>query len=366
MTRAYTCYENPGSRQWNIQVPGAGRTSFLYSLTIRPTVVTGSQPVPGTTDEEYEAAVQALRTYLGVPIGKLTDISQFATSPFGDLGSVESISFQRVSESDHVYESVVSWGTSFPNEYNPTDASTMQFVDSGTSSINYSSRQATRMTERYKLTALPSTADQVAAGDTYYNGSYLITSLDASGGLIAGVEALDIASSKPVKRPIKQVEIEITEPWNKKIQISPAGGAVNVGAWPDVTLFQSAYVDTRNNVSFLGCPIGTLVYKGCSASAAGAHSYHLTHRFIYDEDQHFNQLVLHNQWGLSNIATVDNAGGSGLKVQVNNKVFWVVDYPLGVSGASDDWNNYLFVNAATTEMAFNMQIPAAGSGPISR
>tara|TARA_R110001592_G_scaffold48004_1_gene151598 strand:- start:1252 stop:2241 length:990 start_codon:yes stop_codon:yes gene_type:complete len=329
-------------------------------------VVSGSQPVPGTTDEEYEAAVLALRTFLGVPIGKLTDISQFATSPFGDLGSVESISFQRVSDSDHVYESVVAWGTSFPNEYSPVDASTMQFVDSGVSSINYSSRQATRMADRYKLTDLPTTSEQIAAADSYYNGSYLITSIDASGVEIPAVESLDIASSRPQKRPIKQVEIEITEPWNKKISINPTGGAVNVGAWPDVTLFQSAYVDTRNNVEFLGCPIGTLLYKGASASSSGAHSYQLSHRFIYDEDQHFNQTVLHNQWGLSNIAVISNAGGSGLSVQVNNKVFWVVDYPLGVSGSSNDWTDFAWVNAATLQMSSNMQTPAAGSGPISR
>ena len=358
MTRAYTCYENPGSRQWTIQVPGAGRTQFSYLLTIRP-----SSGTEGTTDEEYEAAVGALRTFLGVPIGKLTDISQFAQSPFGDLGAVESISFQRVSDSDHVYESSVTWGTSFPNEFTGTGT---EFVDSGVSSIRYMSRQATRMADRYKLTSLPTTSEQISAADTYYNGSYLITSQDASGSLDPLVQNLDIASSKPVKRPIKQVEIEVVEPWNKKIQINPTGGTVNVGAWPDVTLFQSAFVNTRNNAAFLGCPIGTLLYKGASASASGPHSYELTHRFVYDEDQHFNQLVLHNEWGLSNIARVANAGGSGIDVQVNNKVFWVVDYPLGASSSSNDWADFGWVNAATSQMSGNMQVPAANSGPISR
>tara|TARA_R100000655_G_scaffold35468_3_gene69004 strand:- start:1452 stop:2438 length:987 start_codon:yes stop_codon:yes gene_type:complete len=327
-------------------------------LTIRP-----SSGTEGTTDQEYEAAVSALRTYLGVPIGKLTDISQFSQSPFGDLGSVESVTFQRVSDSDHVYESTVTWGTSFPNEYT---GSGIEFVDSGVSSITYASRQATRMSDRYKITALPTSAEQATAGTTYYNSSYLISAQDASGALDPTVENLDIASSKPLKRPIRQVEIEISEPWNKKISISPTAGAVNVGAWPDVATYETNYVNTRNNVAFLGCPIGTLLYLGASASPSGQHSYVLSHRFVFDEDQHFNQVVLHNQWGLSNIAVVANAGGSGISVQVNNKVFWVNDYPVGASANSNDWTNLAFINPATTLMASNINVPTSGTGPISR
>ena len=360
MARTYTVYENPGSRQWQIQAPGAGRTSFTYQLVIRP--ASGTE---GTTDEEYEAAVAALRTYLGVPIGKLTDISQFSQSPFGDLGAVDSISFQRVSDSDHVYESTVSWGSAFPNEYTNVSGS-IEFIDTGVSSITFNSRQATRMMDIYKITDLPTTAEQTAAGTTFYNSSYIIQTIDASGSEVAGVESLDIAGGKPVKRPVRQVEIEITEPWNKKISISPTGGAVNVGAWPDVTNYASAYVNTRNETAFLGCPAGTLLYKGASATSTSQHSYALVHRFIYDEKQHFNQVPLHNQWGLSNIATVSNAGGSGLTVQVNNKVFWTNDYPMGASGTSNDWANFAWVNGATTHMETGINAPSANSGPISR
>ncbi len=262
-------------------------------------------------------------------------------------------------------EFTVTWGTVFPNEYT-TASGAIQFVDTGVASITFNSRQATRMIDMYKVTDLPTTANQVSAGSTFYNSTYIIETMDASGGSVAGVESLDIAGGKPVKRPVRQVEIEINEPWNKKIGISPTGGAVNVGAWPDVTNYASAYINTRNEEAFLGCPAGTLLYKGASASSTSQHSYALSHRFIYDELQHFNQVPLHNQWGLSNVATVDNAGGSGLKVQVNNKIFWTNDYPLGASSTSSLWANFAWVNAATTHMESGIDAPSANSGPISR
>lgn len=362
MARTYTAFENPASRQFQIQVPGVGRSSVSYSLTIKPTSGT-----IGTEDEEYQGAVNALRAWTGAALGKVTRATAFPTGydePWGDLGAVDSISFQRVSDSDHVYESTVTWGTSFPDEY--TSGSNIQFVDTGVSAITFNSRQATRMIDLYKATDLPTTAEQVSAGTTFYNATYIIQTIDASGGAVSGVESLDIAGGKPVKRPVRQVEIEITEPWNKKISISPTGGAVNVGAWPDVTNYASTYVNTRNETAFLGCPAGTLLYKGASASSTSQHSYALVHRFIYDEKQHFNQVPLHNQWGLSNIATVSNAGGSGLTVQVNNKVFWTNDYPMGASGTSNDWANFAWVNGATTHMEAGIDAPSANSGPISR
>tara|TARA_R100000654_G_scaffold591_1_gene2350 strand:+ start:1905 stop:2993 length:1089 start_codon:yes stop_codon:yes gene_type:complete len=362
MARTYTAYENPASRQFQIQVPGTGRTSFQYGLTIKPTSGT-----IGTDREEYKAAVQALRTWTGAALGKVITVGAFPSGdeePWGDLGAVDSISFQRVPDSDHVYEAVITWGTSFPDEY--ASGGDIQFVDTGVASVTFNSRQATRMMDVYKSTDLPTTAEQVAAGTTFYNSTYIIQTIDTSGAPISGVESLDIAGGKPVKRPIRQVEIEVTEPWNKVITISPTGGDVSVGAWPDVTNYASAYVNTRNETAFLGCPAGTLLYKGASASSTSQHSYALVHRFIYDEKQHFNQVPLHNQWGLSNIATVSNAGGSGLTVQVNNKVFWTNDYPMGASGSSNDWANFAWVNGATTHMETGIDAPSANSGPISR
>ena len=98
MARTYTVTENTNSRKMQIQTPGAGSSVFSYEFNIRPTSGTA-----GTVNEEYQAAYTALRTYLGTPIGKLTDISAYSSSPFGALGSVRSINMEIEPGSDHVY-----------------------------------------------------------------------------------------------------------------------------------------------------------------------------------------------------------------------------------------------------------------------
>ena len=87
MARTYTAFENPASRQFQIQVPGVGRSSVSYSLTIKPTSGT-----IGTEDEEYQGAVNALRAWTGAALGKVTRATAFPTGydePWGDLGAVD-------------------------------------------------------------------------------------------------------------------------------------------------------------------------------------------------------------------------------------------------------------------------------------
>ena len=156
MARSYSVYENPNSRKLQIQTPGVGSTVFSYEFTIRPT--TGDV---GTVNEEYQAAYNALRTYLGVPLGKLTDISAYSQSPFGAMGSVRSINMEHEPGGDHVYKAVVTWQSEFPEIWDSSN--TDAIVVSGQAAINYSSQPAVRVFDYYKSTALPTIAQQTAA-----------------------------------------------------------------------------------------------------------------------------------------------------------------------------------------------------------
>jgi len=358
MTRTYTVTENTNSRKMQIQTPGAGSSVFSYEFNIRPT--SGSA---GTVNEEYQAAYTALRTYLGTPIGKLTDISAYSSSPFGALGSVRSINMEIEPGSDHVYRSVVAWQSEFPAIYDSSN--TDRLVISGQASLNYSSQPAIRMMDMYKKAVVPTIAQQTAADTAggYYHSSYLVsvsgTNPTYNG---ASIDSLDVAG-KPVKFPAAQIEVVIDEPWCSTTDLVQG---TELGVWPS-PLGNSALLYKRNNSAWLGFPAGTLLYMGTTTSPRQFHTHTLSHRFIYDEFQHFEQQTFQSVFGIDNISAIENAFGTSITVNTSLSVFWFNYY--GLADFDHASTGFTWGNAATaTQVNSGIEdwTAAGNEGPITQ
>lgn len=349
MARTYSVYEDLDTRKMQIQTPGVGSTVFTYEYTIRP--ISGTE---GTTDEEYQAAYNALQTYLGVPIGKLTDISAYTSSPFGALGSVRSINMEYESGSDHVYRAAVAWQTEFPVIYSSGDTDVL--VSSGQAAINYSSQPAVRMMDLYKQALRPTIAQQTAATSGYYHASHRVTSGQLYNG--SAVYDLDVAG-KPVKFPVPQIEVVIDEPWCKSSDLQ---ASTELGTWPKWN-GNSDFLFKRNDDEFMGFPAGSLLYMGTTTSPRQFHTHTLSHRFIYDEYEHFEQQTFQGIFGITNISYVSNIASTGLGANVALDVFWINWY------GTADFDNFVFGNAATaTQVSIGIvDWSATGNeGPITR
>ena len=349
MTRAYTVYEDQDTRKMQIQTPGVGSTVFTYEFIIRPT--TGTQ---GTDNEEYQAAYNALQTYLGVPIGKLTDISAYSQSPFGDLGSVRSINMEFESASDHVYRAAVAWQSEFPAIYSATDTDVL--VASGQAAINYSSQPSVRMMDLYKVANRPTIAQQTAAETAggYYHSSFKVTSEQAYDS--QPVYDLDM-NGRPVKYPVAQFEVVIDEPWCSKASLQTD---TPMGQWPAWN-GNSTFMFKRNDAAYMNFPAGTLLYMGTTTSPRQFHTHTLSHRFIYDEFQHFEQQTFQSLYGITNSSAVDDIAGTGLGANVALNVYWLNYYGLA------DFSTFVWGNAATdTQVGTGIVDWTTAAGPITR
>ncbi len=358
MARTYTVTENTNSRKMQIQTPGAGSSVFSYEFNIRPTSGTA-----GTVNEEYQAAYTALRTYLGTPIGKLTDISAYSSSPFGALGSVRSINMEIEPGSDHVYRSVVAWQSEFPAIYDSSN--TDRLVISGQASLNFSSQPAIRMMDMYKKAVVPTLAQQTAADTAggYYHSSYLI-SVQGNNPTYNGsaVYSLDVAG-RPVKLPCSQIEVIIDEPWCSSTDLVQD---TQLGVWPS-PLGNSSHLYKRNSVAWMGFPAGTLLYMGTTTSPRQFHTHTLSHRFIYDEYQHFEQQTFQSVFGIDNISAIENAFGTGITINTSLSAFWFNHY--GLSDFDDSSTGFVFGNVATaTQVNSGIEdwTATGNAGPITQ
>tara|TARA_R100000664_G_scaffold19967_1_gene29163 strand:- start:6619 stop:7683 length:1065 start_codon:yes stop_codon:yes gene_type:complete len=354
MARTFSVYENPNSRKLQIQTPGAGSSVFSYEFTIRP--VSGTE---GTTDEEYQAAYNALRTHLGVPIGKLTDISAYSTSPFGSLGSVRSINMEHEPAADHVYRAVVTWQSEFPAIYDSENTDRM--VISGQAAINYSSQPAVRMFDMYKRTALPTTAQQTAAATAggFYHSDYLVDVGNTTYNSET-IESVDVAG-RPLKVPALQIEVVIDEPWASSSDLVQN---TQLGLWPRWDA-NSDFIYKRNSAAFMSFPAGTLLYLGTTTSPRQFHTHTLSHRFLYDEFEHFEQVTFQSVTGIENISAIDNFPGSSLSASCSKMAYWTNHYH------TTSFGNFTWANAATASQVSNGLVDWSASsgdyaGPITQ
>lgn len=355
MARTFTVYETPNSRKMQLQTPGAGSSTFSYEFTIRPE--SGSA---GTTDEEYQAAYNALRSYLGVPIGKLTDISAYSDSPFGSFGSVRSVNMQHEAGADHVYRAVVTWQSEFPAIYDSSN--TDRLVVSGQASINYTSQPAQRNVDIYKSTTQPTALQQTtaAAAGGIYHTDYLI---DCRGDNptynSVAVESVDVLG-KPLKYPALQIEVVIDEPWCASGSIGTSVGT-ELGLWPKWNA-NSALIFKRNSAEFMGFPAGSILYMGSTTSPRQFHTHTISHRFVYDEFQHFEQSTWTSVTGIPNISVIEDFLGSETNAACSGLCFWFNPYHVA------DFSGFDFANAATNDQVndgfLDWSLPA-NSGPIT-
>lgn len=352
MARTYTVTETPNSRKMQVQTPGVGSSVFTYEYTIRPT--SGTE---GTANEEYQAAYNALRTYLGVPIGKLTDISAFSQSPLGGFGSVRSINLEHDPDSAHIYRAVVTWQSEFPEIYTASD--TDPLVVSGQAALNYTSQPALRFVDLYKKTALPTAAQQQSAATAggLYHSSYLI---DVSGTNptynSASIDSLDVAG-RPVKYPVAQIEVTIDEPWANSTDLIQD---TQLGRWPRWD-GNASLMFKRNQAAFMHFPAGTLLYMGTTTTPRQFHTHTLSHRFIYDELGHFEQQTFQSLFDIANVSVIEDFQGTGINVTTQLEVFWINYYDVA------DFSAFSWANAATSTQVASGFVDwsgVGGAGPI--
>ncbi len=382
MTRVYTCRENMESRRVQVQTPGVGGSVFTLYFTVFP-----SSGTVGAANDEYGAAWGALQSHLGVAIGKLTGIDQYETSggdtnsPFGILGSVRSVNMEPQSDGEFVYQAVVVYQTEFPVEYDATSAPNA-IVSSGQACINFSSQAGSRSIDLYKMprlsetetpsAALPTIAEQTAAqsaGGLYHDAYRMEVGQTYQGKTL---DSLDIGGTA-YKRPCAQYEVIISEPWaSRSSGIYPAGvgdgSATYLGQWPQAQNSSiDAFLYKRNNAEFLGFPAGTLLYTGTGTQPRQFHSHTLTHRFLYDEFQHFEQLPLSTVLGVNSLTQydsgLDSSDGTDIKVQVIRNAVWINHHALATF-ADFVWGNAATANQVESSNGFARW--DTESGPVSK
>jgi hypothetical protein len=102
---------------------------------------------------------------------------------------------------------------------------------------------------------------------------------------------------------------------------------------------------------------------GTTTSPRQFHTHTLSHRFIYDEYEHFEQQTFQGIFGITNISYVSNIASTGLGANVALDVFWLNWY------GTADFDNFVFGNAATaTQVSVGIvDWSATGNeGPITR
>jgi hypothetical protein len=132
---------------------------------------------------------------------------------------------------------------------------------------------------------------------------------------------VDIAGTKvdlngnPPAYEVPQMTITIEVLWDRT-----AGSPVN--AEPPTSTW-STYVGKRNDAAFLGCAIGSLVYRGFSVSPHHEW-YRIQHTFLWDEWFHLEQVPGPIPTGAP--ACTTGVTVAGLVVLQADKVVWFQKY----------------------------------------
>jgi len=133
---------------------------------------------------------------------------------------------------------------------------------------------------------------------------------------IAGTK-VDVAGN-PVSYEIPQMQISMEILWDRTGQ-----NGLNAVGEPPTSLY-SSYIGTRNSVSFLGCDIGTMVYRGFTVSPQNEY-YRIQHQWLWDQMYHLDQIALPMPDGApvcESIVTI-----AGLDVLQCTKVGFFQKYP---------------------------------------
>jgi hypothetical protein len=139
-----------------------------------------------------------------------------------------------------------------------------------------------------------------------------------------GGTKVDVAGN-PVAYEVPQIQISLEELWDRTGQ-----NAVNAVGEPPTSLFAS-YIGTRNSAAFLGCDIGTLVYRGFTVSPQYEY-YRIQHQWLWDQQYHLEQIAMPMPDGApvcESIVTI-----AGLDVLQCTKVGFFQKYPSKTSHSS--------------------------------
>jgi hypothetical protein len=154
--------------------------------------------------------------------------------------------------------------------------------------------------------------------------------IPANGDVVWPAGVVDIGGTKvdaagnPVTYEIPQMQISMEILWDRTAQ---NGGTVGE---PPTSLFTS-YIGTRNSAAFLGCDIGTLVYRGFTVSPNWEY-YRIQHQWLWDQNFHLEQIALPMPDGApvcESIVTI-----AGVDVLQCSKVGFFQKYPSKTAHAS--------------------------------
>lgn len=114
---------------------------------------------------------------------------------------------------------------------------------------------------------------------------------------------IDVAGD-PTQEIIRQIELQVTE--------------IQAGI-PDLTAYLP-FVWTRNNVAFMGAPIGQVLYVGANVTRIDVAKFQWQHTFILDRSWHLRQQCV--KWPDGKIPTMGPVGA-----KVAEAVFFVQTFP---------------------------------------
>lgn len=161
-------------------------------------------------------------------------------------------------------------------------------------------------------------SSQVRNADMFRKGA----SLPADGTVTWGAGSSDIGATKvdlngnPRQYEVPQQLISLEYYHDRTL---PSGTPNAEPAWSTY----SALVGVRNDATFLGCPKGTLLYRGFQ-SAPVDNYYRLSHTFLYDAWFHLQQVPAPNPTGVPILTPGTSMAGQTI-LQVD-KVLWYQRY----------------------------------------
>lgn len=159
---------------------------------------------------------------------------------------------------------------------------------------------------------------QVRASDMYRKGA----SLPADGTVTWGAGSADIGATKvDLNGNAKQYEVpqQLISIEYYHDRTLPSGSPAKEPDWSSF----SAKVGTRNDATFIGCPKGTVLYRGFN-SAPIDNYYRVAHTFLYDAWFHLQQVPAPNPTGQPIL--VPGASMAGQTILQVDKVLWYQRY----------------------------------------
>jgi len=151
----------------------------------------------------------------------------------------------------------------------------------------------------------------------------LAPTFPANGSVTWPTGVVDIAGTKvdlngnPPSYEVPQMTITVEVLWDRTLVVSG-----NPQAEPPTSSW-STYVGKRNDAAFLGCAIGTLVYRGFSVSPHHEW-YRISHTFLWDDWYHLEQVPGPIPTGAP--ACTSGVTVAGLQVLQADKVVWFQKY----------------------------------------